>query len=480
MKINILKIQLVAVVLALLSSMSCTKNFEEINTNPNYPQVAPVENVFANVVYSLTSGFGSSEMKYPASFVGHITKGRYTTVTNYGDVPTTVLWSTTYRTIMSNANFVIKEAEANGNKNMLGATMVIKAYALQMVVDAYGPAPYFEAGLGAEGLIHPSYDREEVIYTELMQMLDNANDLLVDDIDNGSLGDGDLLYGGDILKWKKFCNSLHLRMAIRISNIDAATAGAEIGTILGDPVTYPVFGSNADNAEFVYPGDEDWREPWTAHHSSIGDDWMAKPLVDTMLLFIDPRLAFYADTLADGTYSGLVVGEKADTIYSRINDRFVKNEGGSVYFMKFSELEFIKAEAARRSLYQTPAEAGALYESAIRASCGEYGISQSDIDNYLLVSGVAWDGNLQKIYIQKWISLFKQSWEAWAEMRRTDIPTLPIAAETTAEGHNRVPFRFSYPDREVKLNGNNIPGDVNEVNYYWGYQIWWDTRTGVQ
>ncbi len=480
MKINIIKIQLIAIVLALLSVVSCTKNFEEINTNPNNPAVAPLENVFANVIYSLSSRFGSSEMKYPASFVGHITKGRYIDVTNYKDTPTSVLWWSTYRTIMSNANFVIKEAEAEGNNNMIGATMVIEAYALQMVVDAYGPAPYYEAGLGAEGLIHPAYDRENIIYDELLKMLDEANDLLVDDISNGSLGDGDLLYGGDITKWKKFCNSLHLRLAIRISNVDPSTAGVEISKILGDTDKYPVISSNDDNAALVFPGGEDWREPWTAHHGSIGDDWMARPLVDSMNKFADPRLAMYADSLSDGTYSGLVVGESADTIYSRINDRFVNNPAGSVYFLKYAEVEFIKSEAAQRSLYLTPSEAEEAYNAAITASCEEYGISSTKISDYLAGTDVAWTGSLNRLYVQKWIALFRQSWESWSEMRRTDVPLLPLASRASVENHNRVPVRFSYPDSEIKLNGDNIPTDVNEVDNYWGYQIWWDTRTGIQ
>ena len=82
--------------------------------------------------------------------------------------------------------------------------------------------------------------------------------------------------------------------------------------------------------------------------------------------------------------------------------------------------------------------------------------------------------------MQKWISLFRQSWEAWAEMRRTDIPTLPPAMNSVHSGHNRPPFRFSYPENEVKLNSENIPPDVIEVDKYWGYQIWWDTRTNVK
>jgi len=281
------------------------------------------------------------------------------------------------------------------------------------------------------------------------------------------------------MKWKQFCNSLHLRMAIRISNIDETTAGAEISRILGDPAKYPVFTANEDNTFLAYPGG-DWVEPWTGRHSSIGDDFIAKPIVDIMLNYTDPRLAYYADTIADGSYIGLEVGVDADMQYSRVNGRFVQNPTGSVYFLKYAEVEFIKAEAAQRGLFGTPVDAQNAYNAGITASCEEYGLGSTEIDNYLTGPSVLYASDLDQIYTQPWISLFRQSWEAWAEMRRTDIPTLPPATNSVHEGHNRPPFRFSYPDTEIKLNGKNIPEHVNEVDDYWGYQIWWDTRTGVQ
>jgi len=461
----------------ILITGSCTKDFEDINTNPNNPDIAPVTNVFANVIQDISERFGTTEMEYAAAYVGHVTKGTYTEVTTYQGSPSTDVWNGSYRSTLSNANFVIKQAEAESNINLQAAAMVLRAYAMQMVTDVYGQVPYFEAGQGSEGLIHPAYDTEAEIYNDLLTQLDVANDMLIDDAANGVLGDGDLLYYNDIIKWKKFCNSLHLRVAIRMSNIDEAKASAEISKILSDAGKYPIFESNADNAFLPYPGD-DWVEPWTARHSSIGDDWMAQPIIDAMNNYSDPRIAFYAAPLEDGTYSGLVVGEDADTTYSRVNDLFVGNPTGSVFYLKYAEVEFIKAEAAKRGFSGGSAQVA--YEAAITASCEEYGISNDDISAYLAVSEVAWADNLEQIYTQKWISLFRQSWEAWAEMRRTDIPTLPQAANSVHTGHNRPPFRFSYPDSEVKLNGENIPTDVNEVDHYWGYQIWWDTRNGVE
>ena len=469
-------IYMIVVGLAIIFIASCTKNFEEINTNPNNPDKAPLTNVFAFIIQNLSAKFGTTEMEYAASYVGHVTKGSYTDVTNYVTSPSASIWNGVYSITVSNANFVIKEAEEEGNKNLQAAATILKIYGLQMVVDIYGKVPYTEAGLGGEGLIHPKYDSEEFIYNDFLAQLDKANDMLTDDVSAGLLGDGDLLYGGNILKWKKFCNSLHLRVAIRMSNVDEAKAKAEIAKILNNPAKYPIFDSNADNALLTYPGG-DWIEPWTARHSSIGDDWMAKPIIDVLLDYNDPRIAYYASPKYDGTYEGLAVGKSLDKAYSRVNDLFVKNPEGSVFFLKYSEVEFIKAEAAQRGFVNLNAKDE--YEAAIAASCKEYGINDTDISAYLQGDKVAYNNDINRIYMQKWISLFRQSWEAWAEMRRTDVPVLSPAVNSAHTGHNRVPFRFSYPDSEKKLNSENIPADVNEVDNYWGYQIWWDTRTGV-
>ncbi|HHH54765.1 MAG TPA: SusD/RagB family nutrient-binding outer membrane lipoprotein, partial [Bacteroidetes bacterium] len=222
--------------LALIFIASCTKNFEEINTNPNNnPDKAPLTNVFAYIIQNLSAKYGTTEMEYAGSYVGYVTKGTYTDVTRYVTSPSPSIWNGVYSTTVRNSNFVIDEAEKEGNKNLQAATMILKAYGLQLVTDIYGKVPYTEAGQALSGVIHPKYDSEEQIYNDLLSQLDIANEILEDKAEAGLLGDGDLLYGGDILKWKKFCNSLHLRMAIRISNVNHDKAKAEISKILSDP-----------------------------------------------------------------------------------------------------------------------------------------------------------------------------------------------------------------------------------------------------
>jgi len=456
--------------------ISCTDNFEKINTNPNNPDKAPLINVFSYTIEELSSLSGEIEMKYPAAFAGYVTKGTYTDVTNYLMVPSDVIWSGIYTDILTNINYVIDGAEAEGNKNLQAAAMIVKNYALQLAVDIYGKAPCSEAGQAASGLIHPTYDDEKDIYYAMLNSLKSAN-ALFDEATGGDIGKSDLLYGGDVTKWKKFGNSLRLRMAIRISNVDEAKAKEEIALVLNNPEENPLFESNADNALLAYPGG-DWVEPWTKQHNSVGDSYIAKPIVDRLLEYSDPRIAFYAEPMADGTYSGLEVGTDADREYSRVNDRFVNNSTGTVWFMKYAEIELIKAEAILRGFVS--GDAGEAYQKAITASCSEYDISEAEITAYLAQPEVKWNNDLKQVYVQKWIALFRQCWEAWAEIRRTDIPTLSPASRSAYSGHNRAPFRFPYPDSEKKLNAENIPSSVAEDDYFWGYRIWWDTRKGVE
>ena len=163
---------------------------------------------------------------------------------------------------------------------------------------------------------------------------------------------------------------------------------------------------------------------------------------------------------------------------SKAGPHFIQNPAGSVKFLTYAEVEFIKAEAGARNMISL--DAGAAYEAGISASMKEYDIADTAITAYLAGPNVTWNNDVAQVNLQKWLSLFHQSWEAWAEMRRTDIPLLGPAANSEKPGHNRPPFRFSYPETEISLNSDNIPDYVNEEDTYWGYQLWWDTRNGVQ
>jgi hypothetical protein len=476
MKTKIKKVIIVGV--SILFTASCTKNFTEINTNPNNPDFAPITNVFAGAITNIGSNFGTSEVGYPATFVGYATRSTYNDATNYAGSAPESYWSNLLSTFSRNINVVIKNAEEKNKLNTLGAALVVKAYAIQMLVDTYGPVPYFEADQGSVGNFKPKYDNEKDIYTDLIIQLDRANSLFDNNANVEKIGVGDILLANNMDLWKKFGNSLQLRIAIRMSNIDEPASKIIINKILGNPTTYPILESNDDNIQLSYPGGGDWKSPWASASDIYVDIKIGAPIVDVLKSLTDPRLSQYAAPNSNGEFIGLEIGADGNDTYSKINSRFVDDETGSVPFLKYSEVEFIKAEAYARTLATGDAELA--YNNGITASMLEYGIAQSEINAYLSQSNVVWNDDLTRLYTQKWIALFRESWEAWSEMRRTDIPTLAPAVNSDYPGHNRPPFRFSYPNTERSLNGSNIPASVNEVDNFWGYQLWWDTRSNVQ
>jgi hypothetical protein len=198
----------------------------------------------------------------------------------------------------------------------------------------------------------------------------------------------------------------------------------------------------------------------------------------------DPRLPVYAHPAAsDSTYRGVVVGDDEDNFtlssISRIGARFRDVADGFSPFMNYAEVCFIIAEASANG-WNTGTTAEEAYNAGITASMEENGVSDEDITAYLAQSEITY-AEKEQIYLQKWLCLFKNGHEAWAETRRTDVPLLSAAPEGAYTGHNRPPFRQPYPNNEYSLNKANIQAYWKNVkDRMWGQQMYWDTRTGVE
>lgn len=488
---QIFQYKLLLVLSLVLVFTSCTKDWEELNENPNKASDPPATNVFAYTIRAFADNFYDDwqDMNNYETYVGHLGKIQYIDEAAYRFRVGTVnnAWSDVYTTL-NNLENVIAKAKEEGNVNLQAAAMTWKAYIVQIATDKWRDIPYTEALQAEEGILTPAYDKQEDIYPEILQLLKDANDLYDPSIPTATLGSGDLIYAGDIAAWQKFTNSLRLRVAIRISNIDEATATDNIQEILGDATTYPIFTSNADNATLVWQGSSPYYEPWyeNAAVDNRDDHGMGKPLIDALLDLSDPRLEVYAKPAStDGTYRGVVPGALPGSFdpsdISRIGDLYRGTPDGHTPFLRYAEVQFIIAEAAKRGLIS--ADAQVAYTAAITASMNENGITEG-IGNYISQAAVGFtgdqDSDLDKIYQQKWIALFKQGHEAWAEMRRTDVPELGPAPYSPYSGHNRPPFRYPYPADEYNLNSANLSKVDNSQDDFWGEQMWWDTRTGVQ
>lgn len=473
----------------LLTAFGCTKNFEAMNTNPNSPVLVPATNVFGSgIINSANVLFGTRlNVYYTGSFAGqlqNIGAGDY----EYRVDINNSMWVSVY-TAMRYFVDAMDLAENEENANLKAAALTMKAYVAQKTTDMWGDIPYSEAFKAEEGVSYPVYDKQKDVYTAILSELKTASEMFA--ASAGDIGAGDLIFKGDIDKWKTFCNSLRLRVAIRLANVEPQTSAAVISEVLGNSA-YPIMTENSENAYLYYPGVAPDQEIWFKEMGSAGAKTTGyrinQVLVDALKDNEDPRLPVYADPNRWGEYNGyrFYYGQTRDTMnngnnVSHVGDRFSNDPKGFSPFMNCAEVYFILAEAYERGFVSGDAEAA--YVQGITRSLEENGITGPAVSTFLSRPGIAWGtgtlSNLEKINLQKWISLFKQSIEAWSEARRTDVPLMTGVSEDYALMHTRPPFRMPYADEEKTLNQENFPTYVQVKDIFYGDQVWWDTRTGV-
>jgi hypothetical protein len=484
MKKYIEKIFAFAFVVTLLMT-GCTDEFEEINTDPDRAKDAPATNVLAFVLRYHSDTYYDiwNNANEPCTYAGHLTKIQYIDEAKYNFRPGVVenKWYYGYITLNNIAEIKAK-AEADNATNLMGVAKVLEAYIFQAMTDTWRDIPYTDALKMSDGVLLPSYDKQEDIYPALLATLKEANDLFNQGgMDN--LGSGDLLFGEDVTKWQKFANSLRLRLATRIDGV-SPIGKSTIEEVMGNLTSNPIMSSNDDNAMFWYPGSNPYEETWFEDSKGRDDHGMSDVLIDALKDLSDPRLPVYAfPAEADGEYHGYIIGAEAQpnlATVSRIGQRFRKEAAGFAPYMRYAEVMFHVAEAAQKG-YSVGMTAEEAYTAGVTASLEENEVAADDVTAYL-AGAAAFDGTLEQIYMQEWISLFKQGMEAWSLYRRTGIPTTHyIAPGTSYTGHNSPPFRYPYPQNELTLNGGNSSSFAAEVNDdFWGKQMWWDTRSGVQ
>ncbi|MGB6269222.1 MAG: SusD/RagB family nutrient-binding outer membrane lipoprotein, partial [Olleya sp.] len=347
----------------------------------------------------------------------------------------------------------------------------------QFLTDLYGPIPFTES-LDPDNL-KPAYDSETIVYEGIIGMYTQAATLLA----NGSgtiVATSDLFYGGDTAKWLKLANSLKFRALMRISS--TRSVGGELQALVNGG---NLISSNADNAQVNYlPAQPDANPIYeTIDFGSRLEYKINSLLVDMMNASNDNRLDVYAAPNASGNILGKPAGfgdqtplpnEGLGYTYSNISglgDFYLNPELPGV-LMSYYELKFLMAEAANEG-YISGGLAGAQahYFDGISASFDFNGVSPA---SFVAQPGLGFANQndaRQKIGEQKWVSLFAQGFEAWTEVRRTNIPNLAPATEGDI---NQVPSRYYYPTTEVSLNQANysaasslIGGDELTSPLFW-------------
>lgn len=502
MKRNIRKIAMTLLAGSLMwSAAGCTSSFDEVNTDPDNAAQVPNVNLLAYSIYSTSKRFYDRwfAMDEPMTFCGYVAKmsyideARYNFRTGVQDAN----WEYVYR-ILNNVMDI--QRKAGTDINLLNVAKVMEVTLVQIATDRWRDIPYSEAVRMEGGVLTPKYDTQEQIYPALLAKLKEAADSFADDAATDDISGGDLLFHGDLTKWRKYCNSLRLRLAIRISEVSPQLAQATVEEVLGNPDRYPIMESNDDNAFFWWQGsDSNYYEPVADQYRTRKNEYCASDvLVDNLLRHADPRIAVYCSPTpssqtegdadyTDGTpvYRGYTIGAGENAVaknYSRWGYKYGQDLGGFSPWMRVAEVYFHIAEAAQLG-YNTATygDAATNYEKAVRHSMEENGVDEAAATTYLADKG-KFDHTLQIIWYEEWVALFKQGMEGWSLYRRTGIPENNYIApgRTQYQNHNVPPLRSPYPSTELNLNKtNNAPYNAEVVDNLWGKPMWWDTRKDI-
>lgn len=479
----------------LLLSSACDNGFADINTNPNVPNTVTPNLLLPNIIRSTVNENVSVSWGLGNLVVQHTAKIQFVNEDRYQWGEQNGIWNTMYNNLRDVDNLYRIASESQPvQKNYQGIALVLKSWMFSMITDAYGDVPYSEATKAREGNYFPKFDTQEEIYTGILRDLAEANNLL--NTANETVT-GDILYGGNITRWKKLANSLRVRYLMRISN--RRNVAADLQAIVGNPTQNPIFENNADNAALRYEPTVPNQFPlYTSRVGSLDEIRLSKTLADRLLALNDPRIRTFArPTVATANTANpqwvgvpnalddnaaLQFNGGAQNI-SRIGPAFYIDGFGIPteadrdiargIVMTYAELQFILAEAAQKNLVTGTTTAQNYYENGIRASFDFYRTAMPA--NYLAQPDVAFANGqaLQRIGTQKWIALFFSGLEAWFDWRRTGIPAI-TPGPSNLNG-NRVPVRFLYPSSAFNLNRTALdaaiarqgPNDINTL-------VWWD------
>ena len=499
--------------------LGCTSDFEEINTNPNTTNVGDIKasGMFEPLLYNGANAwlnytwFWNNELIQFTAFTGGTTRQEHRYFISDGNWQS--VWNL-YARYANNALHMYDLSVEQEDASLQAIALTLKVLYMSNLTDMFGDIPYSEAFMARfGGTTKPKFDSQMEVYQQMFADLETANDLYATDpIFIKPALDG--MYGGDMAGWRKFNNSLYLRLLCRVSGRAEMQAGAKIQTIIDSPGQYPIFTSNADNATVQFSGNDPYRNEFAL--SSEGDLTSSGRKITEQLIkmtvvtegsdqtFEDPRLAIFAkknpsiDTNPDSLWIGTVAGctEEERTVVDRgsswLNAAVFCRADAPGWFMDYAEVQFILAEAALKGLIsggETAAQT--YYTNAVTASIqkwaefGDYSeapvsITDEDITTFLDSELASWSGAANKAELianQKHLALFWIGMEAYHEYRRTGYPELTIGAGTVFNNYT-LPTRFAYPTTTMATNSDNaeaalarMGGDNNMLT-----PVWWSKQ----
>ncbi|GGH66291.1 hypothetical protein HNQ91_001903 [Filimonas zeae] len=500
MKKNILTISSMVLALGAMVT-SCTKDFTKINTDPNTTPYAEANQLLApalvntltynqlrnrnynNELMQVTVDMNDGEgmvFRYDvrASLADYLYNGWYAQLTNFKDI------------------YKIASDPKRANTALQGISLICQSWVYSMLTDTYGDVPYFQSNLARDsGILEPRFDKQKDIYMDIFSKLEQANTLLksAGNINAAS----DPVYKGNAQNWRKFGNSLYLRLLLRVSGKAEVTDTCvkKILQITGSAANYPVFTSNAESAVLRWTGSAPYASPLIAvREQDYRSPAIASFFIDNLNKWNDPRIDIptygvsginrWGIAPASGVFAGVPSGYSAVEnpvkkayFYSTTSARTLQNDSLTGILMNYAELQFIMAELAARSWITGSAET--YFTNAVDASI-KYWIPawSKDVKTYLAEGDIEWDNSgtledkLEQIHLQKYYALFMVDLEQWFEYRRTGHPVLPKGAGLKNNGE--MPSRSIYPVYVQSTNPTNYKKAVAEQGEdRISTKVWW-------
>jgi hypothetical protein len=509
------------VVLSLgLLFQSCTKNFEDINTDPykvteeqlsadfkivGDPMKTALQNIYVfnpvwvfqlqqNLIGDVYSGY----MMPPTPFRGNINNMTYFLVNGWNQFP----WIYAYDKVMASTAIVNKYGQ--NFPDFIAWSKIVKVEAMHRLSDIYGPIIYTHYGqVNDDGSI--DYDCQKDVYDAFFKDLDDAINALMPYADGDSIArftNFDLAYGGSYAQWIKFANSLRLRLAIRVSNVDPALAKTEAEKSISNP--YGVMTDNSDN--FMVYSALGYAHPLNTINNAWNDIRMNANMESILKGYNDPRIDkyFQPSVAFAGEYHG--IREGIDIAAKSEYEGFSKLvDFGDVQLMTCAEVYFLRAEGALRG-WNMGGTAQDFYETGITKSFEQHGCAGADTyvnddasvpadyndpvhpENSLAAvetATIKWDEGadfetkLDKIITQKWIAMYPDGQEAWSEFRRTGYPkqfpmNINNSGGTIPEG--TFVKRINFVEPEYQTNGSAVEKAIQCLGGpdTGGTPLWWD------
>ena len=461
--------------ISVLTLMSCESDITSLNVNPK----APIENPSSAYLFSsgvVTALNQMNTLNVNRSIFRHLTHQladvTYREGTRYNfrrrdiaDAHLNQLYSS-LNTLETSKNIIQNEGlNSNVAKNRLAMIDAMQVYIYQILVDSYGNIPYSQA-LQVDKYLSPKYDDGLTIYKDLIVRIDK--DLAALDSSSEGFGTDDVLYHGDVALWKKFINSVKLKIGINLADVDATLSKSTVESAYSSGV----FTSNSDSAIIKYQPTGVFTSPMYSDLVLSGrvDFCATSTIINYMKAGNDPRISKYFSTAASGTNAGQYVGgafglnPTAAQTLSLINPS-ISVADGLGYLTDYVEIKFLLAEAAARG-YSVGDTTANHFNQAISASMDHWGVSSADKALYLSSHNYASQTGTWKQIIgnEAWISMFNRGFEAWTFFRRLDNRTYSKTP----------PVRVLYPIKEYSINSTNVASasdaigsDASTVKLFW-------------